>query len=198
MPFKKAHWPGLDEREYRMSQGHDSAAALIVDGRCVCAAAEERFNRKKHSGDFPISAIEYCLAESGLDLADIDEIVHDFDYAPYKGVYSLDPTSAKRYEEVFSKEALLSLVDRYLPGFPSSRVKQVDHHLTHAASAVLYVRLGRVSCARRRWHGRGAWRVHLYRARWKAGENQENTRFGLNWHPLFTDHISLRIRLQRR
>ena len=135
MPFKKAHWPGLDEREYRMSQGHDSAAALIVDGRCVCAAAEERFNRKKHSGDFPISAIEYCLAESGLDLADIDEIVHDFDYAPYKGVYSLDPTSAKRYEEVFSKEALLSLVDRYLPGFPSSRVKQVDHHLTHAASA---------------------------------------------------------------
>ena len=38
--FKKAHWPGLDEREYRISQGHDSAAALIVDGVCVAAAAE--------------------------------------------------------------------------------------------------------------------------------------------------------------
>src|SRR5215470_9085649 len=32
VPFKKAHWPNLDEREYRISQGHDSAAALIVDG----------------------------------------------------------------------------------------------------------------------------------------------------------------------
>ncbi|HWE93521.1 MAG TPA: hypothetical protein VG269_06050 [Tepidisphaeraceae bacterium] len=32
VPFKKAHWPGLDEREYRISQGHDSAAALVIDG----------------------------------------------------------------------------------------------------------------------------------------------------------------------
>jgi carbamoyltransferase len=135
MPFKRRHWPGLDEREYRMSQGHDAAAALIVDGSCVCAAAEERFNRKKHSSDFPIHAIQYCLAEAGLDLADIDEIVHGFDYGPYKGVYSLDPIAAERYRQVYSREALLSLVDRYLPGFPESRVTQVDHHLTHAASA---------------------------------------------------------------
>ncbi|MDB5303605.1 MAG: Carbamoyltransferase, partial [Phycisphaerales bacterium] len=43
MPFKKAHWPGLEEREYRISQGHDSAAALVIDGRIIAAAAEERF-----------------------------------------------------------------------------------------------------------------------------------------------------------
>src|SRR5439155_1570534 len=35
IPFKRAHWPGLDEREYRLSQGHDSAAVLVADGRLV-------------------------------------------------------------------------------------------------------------------------------------------------------------------
>src|SRR5689334_10861282 len=111
VPFKRAHWPGLDEREYRMSQGHDAAAALVIGGECVFAAAEERFNRKKHSGDFPIKSIESCLAASGLELDDIDEIAHGFDYGPYKGVYATDPISAKRYQEVYSREALLSLVD---------------------------------------------------------------------------------------
>ena len=53
VPFKKSRWPGLEEREYRISQGHDSAAALVIDGEIVAAAAEERFSRKKHTGDFP-------------------------------------------------------------------------------------------------------------------------------------------------
>ncbi len=61
MPFKRAQWPGLDEREYRISQGHDAAAALIVDGKIVAAAAEERFTRKKHTGDFPEHAMRFCL-----------------------------------------------------------------------------------------------------------------------------------------
>src|SRR5438093_10997004 len=74
--FKKAQWPGLDEREYRISQGHDSAAALIVDGVCVAAAAEERFSRKKHTRDFPSGAIQYCPSEAGLEIGDVDEIAH--------------------------------------------------------------------------------------------------------------------------
>src|SRR4051812_9667581 len=135
MPFRRAQWPGLDEREYRISQGHDSAAALTINGKCVAAAAEERFSRKKHTGDFPIHAIQYCLAEAGLDISDIDELAHGFDYSRYKNIYSLDPISAKQYREVYSREALLPLVDRYLPGFGHERVKQVDHHLAHAASA---------------------------------------------------------------
>ncbi len=135
VPFKKAQWPGLDAREYRISQGHDSAAALLMDGECVAAAAEERFSRNKHTGDFPIHAIKYCLKEAGLDLRDIDEIAHGFDYSPYKTLYCLDPISAKQYREVYSKEALLSMVERYLPEYPADRVKQVDHHFSHAASA---------------------------------------------------------------
>src|ERR1051326_3500324 len=106
MPFKRAHWPGLDERELRISQGHDSAAALVVDGEVVAAAEEERFNRRKHSAEFPALAIQYCLREAGLKLSDIDEIAHGFDYAPYERAFALDPVTRKLYGEVFSREAL--------------------------------------------------------------------------------------------
>src|SRR5438876_664604 len=135
--FKRTHWPGLDEREYRMSQGHDSAAALVSDGVVVAAAAEERFNRQKHSGAFPAGAIQYCLSEAGLSLGDVHEVAHGFDYAPYAAAYAIDPVAAARYREVYSKEALLALVRRYLPDYPVERVHQVSHHLAHAASAYL-------------------------------------------------------------
>ncbi|MGH9854220.1 MAG: carbamoyltransferase family protein [Blastocatellia bacterium] len=135
VPFKKAHWPGLDEREYRISLGHDSAAALVIDSEVVAAAAEERFNRRKHSGAFPIGAIDYCLAEAGVTIDEVDELAHGFDYDPYEKLYSLDPLSARLYGEVFSKEALLALVRRDLPGFPVERVHRVNHHRAHAASA---------------------------------------------------------------
>jgi carbamoyltransferase len=135
MSFKRAHWPGLEEREYRISQGHDAAAALIVNGVLVAAAAEERFNRQKHSAKFPLGAISYCLSEAGLSLENIDELAHGFDYSPYRKIYSLDPMTASLYAEVFSREALLAQVDRELPGFPPERVHQVGHHLAHAASA---------------------------------------------------------------
>ena len=136
VPFKKAHWPGLDEREYRISQGHDSAAALVVDGEVLAAAAEERFSRKKHTGDFPIGAIRYCLQEAGITPNEIDEIAHGFDYSPYRVAYSLDPTTAEQYKQVFSREVLLEQVNRHFPRFPGNHVYQVNHHLAHAASAL--------------------------------------------------------------
>ena len=133
--FKKAQWPGLDEREYRISQGHDSAAALIVDGVCVAAAAEERFSRKKHTGDFPSGAIQYCLSEAGLEIGDVDEIAHGFDYAPYRKVFSVDPITAELYRNVFSPESLAGHVRQRFPAFPPEHIHSVQHHLAHAASA---------------------------------------------------------------
>ncbi len=47
---------------------HDSAAAVVEDGRIVAAAQEERFTRKKHDSDFPRHAIDYCLREAGAGL----------------------------------------------------------------------------------------------------------------------------------
>ena len=135
VPFKKAHWPGLDQREYRISQGHDAAAALVVDGVTVAAAAEERFNRQKHSARFPACAVNYCLEEAGLVLDDIDLMVHAFDYEPYHRAYLLDPISEKLYREVFSPATLRSFVERDFPTFPAERIQHVSHHLAHAASA---------------------------------------------------------------
>ncbi len=54
---------------------HDSAAALVEDGRIVAAAQEERFTRKKHDAGFPTHAIRYCLDAAKVDLDGIDHVV---------------------------------------------------------------------------------------------------------------------------
>ena len=53
---------------------HDSAAALIEDGKILAAAQEERFTRIKHDQDFPIHAVKYCLEQASIDIEDIDLI----------------------------------------------------------------------------------------------------------------------------
>src|SRR5271156_4421280 len=53
---------------------HDSAAALLIDGRIVAAAQEERFTRKKHDHRFPIHAVAWCLREAGLSAVDLDYV----------------------------------------------------------------------------------------------------------------------------
>jgi len=133
--FKRENWPGLDEREYRISQGYDAAAALIVDGRIVAAAAEERFNRQKHSGAFPREAAAFCLRQAGIVLSDVSEIAHAFNYEPFEEIYSLDPVSERLFDQVLSKEAFLAEVEEFAPDFPLENVHQVNHHLCHAASA---------------------------------------------------------------
>src|SRR5215470_18275781 len=135
VPFKQAHWPGLLPAEYRISQGHDAAAAILVDGELIAAAEQERFSLKKHTGAFPLGAVHFCLKQAGLTLQDVDEVAHGFDYLPYKKIYDLDPSSAELYREVFSREVLLRQIKRDLPGFPVERVHSVGHHLAHAASA---------------------------------------------------------------
>jgi carbamoyltransferase len=135
--FKRSRWPGREEREYRISQGHDAAATLVVDGACVAAVAEERISRQKHTGDFPRGAAKACLAIADLHLGDVDEIVHAFDYAPYRVLYQLDPTSRELYQDVLSREAFASRVREAFPELGSAPVHHVDHHLAHAASAAL-------------------------------------------------------------
>jgi carbamoyltransferase len=55
---------------------HDSAAALLVDGRVVAAGQEERFTRIKHDADFPRRSIDFCLAQAGLSVGDVDRVVY--------------------------------------------------------------------------------------------------------------------------
>ncbi|MCF7838965.1 MAG: carbamoyltransferase [Candidatus Marinimicrobia bacterium] len=53
---------------------HDSAAALVRDGKIIAAAQEERFSRKKHDSGFPVHAVRYCLAQAGLGRQDLDAV----------------------------------------------------------------------------------------------------------------------------
>lgn len=131
----KAAGKDLEPEEQRIRQGLDAAAALIVDGEIVAAAAEERFTGDKQTGSFPVGAIQYCLAEAGLSIDDVDEIVHGFEFSPYEKVWRLDSASAELYDHVLSRPALLHELKRHFPGFPPDRVHHVQHHLAHAASA---------------------------------------------------------------
>ena len=54
---------------------HDSAAAIIKDGKIIAAAQEERFSRKKHDPGFPKNAIEYCLKEASITVDDLGYVV---------------------------------------------------------------------------------------------------------------------------
>jgi carbamoyltransferase len=66
---------------------HDSAACLVRDGRVVAAAEEERFTRIKHgkrplpftTWELPWHAVDYCLGEAGISLADVDHIAYSYD-----------------------------------------------------------------------------------------------------------------------
>jgi carbamoyltransferase len=145
--FKRSQWPGLDEREYSISPGLDVAAALVIDGGLVALKASEAEERSsgKQAGGFPIDAVQDCLAEANLTYRDIDTLVHAYDYSAYEELYLLSKSDAAFYREVLSGEALWAQVHRYLPKLPTERVRQVPHHLAHAAGA--YFPSGWTDCA---------------------------------------------------
>jgi carbamoyltransferase len=126
---------------------HDSAAALIMDGRIVAAAHEERFTRKKHDPSFPTNAASYCLAEAGLSLRDLAgvafydkpflkferllETYHGFAPSGLKSFLSAMPVWIK--EKLFMGKMLAEEFAKLGPGKP--KVLFPEHHLSHAASA---------------------------------------------------------------
>ncbi len=130
---------------------HDSAAAILVDGRIVGAAQEERFSRKKHDAGFPVHAISYCLEAAGLSLSEIDRIVfYDkpilkferlletyVSYAP-AGIRSFIAAMPvwlkdKLYLKQSIREDLAELGDMKKKDLPP--LLFAEHHQSHAASA---------------------------------------------------------------
>ena len=129
---------------------HDSAAALLCDGDIVAAAQEERFTRKKHDSRFPSHAVEYCLAEGGLTLDDIDYVVfYDKPFLKFERLLETYVAFAPRgfrsfsmaiplwvKEKLFQKKLLYQELKAYGPGFDwQKRLLFTEHHLSHAASA---------------------------------------------------------------
>ena len=124
---------------------HDSAAALVVDGRIVAAAQEERFTRKKHDPDFPQHAVAYCLREAGLTPSDVDYVA--FYEKPLRKFERLLETYfafAPQGFQSFSMALPLWVKDKLymgrtirnaLGGTLRHPVIYTDHHESHAASA---------------------------------------------------------------
>lgn len=124
---------------------HDPAAALVVDGRVVAAAEEERFSRRKHgkrpvpfaAWELPDQSMAWCLDVAGLTPADLDAVAYSYDPALCRPADELgldDPWDWLRI--IFAKEAPSFLADA-LPGLDPAAVRFVPHHVAHAASAGL-------------------------------------------------------------
>jgi carbamoyltransferase len=124
---------------------HDSAAALVVDGRIVAAAQEERFTRKKHDHNFPVRAIEYCLAESGITPEQLDFVgFYDKPFLKFERLLETYLSYAPLGFRSFIKAMPLWLKQKlYLPrelnrGLNYAYKKRyvfTEHHESHAASA---------------------------------------------------------------
>jgi len=124
---------------------HDSAAALVVDGKIVAAAQEERFTRKKHDFGFPRHAIEYCLAEAGLDASELDHVAfYDKPLTKFERLLETYVTYAPIGFRSFRKAMPLWLkeklwlprqMDKGLGKKFRGRYIFTEHHESHAASA---------------------------------------------------------------
>ena len=122
---------------------HDSAACLIIDGRIISAAQEERFTRKKHDHGFPSNAIEYCLKEAGIEPQDLDYVAfYDKPFQKFDRLLSTYLTYAPRGFASFLKAMPLWLKQKlWIKDFIADELKFEgkilfpEHHQSHAASA---------------------------------------------------------------
>jgi carbamoyltransferase len=129
---------------------HDAAAALIVGGKIIAAAQEERFTRKKHTPDFPINAIKYCLEYSGYCIDELDAVVfYDKPLLKFERLletyYAFAPKGLSSFlkampvwirEKMFLKKLLYDGLSQ-IQQFDKKKLLLLfpEHHLSHAASA---------------------------------------------------------------
>ncbi len=130
---------------------HDSAAAIILDGKVLYAAQEERFSRIKNDASFPEQAIKFCLNESGFDLCDIDAIAfYDKPFLKFERLletyYAFAPKGFSSFvkampvwlkEKLFIKQMIRKRLKQLSKDFKVSKIDIVfpEHHLSHIASA---------------------------------------------------------------
>ncbi|MGH2375183.1 MAG: carbamoyltransferase N-terminal domain-containing protein, partial [bacterium] len=124
---------------------HDAAAALLRDGDLVAAAQEERFTRVKYDHRFPEHAIAYCLREAGISAKALDHVVfYEKPLLKFERIFlsslSTYPRSWRVFREAmiawFSEKLWLKSLITTKLGVPADRVLFVEHHLSHAASAM--------------------------------------------------------------
>ena len=129
---------------------HDSAATLLLDGKIVAAAQEERFTRKKHDASYPYNSINYVLNEANLELSQIDQIVFyekpflKFErlletylaFAPKGFTSFLMSMPVWLREKLFQKKFIFDQLKRNDKKFNDiEKISFSEHHFSHAASA---------------------------------------------------------------
>ncbi len=128
---------------------HDSAAALVIDGKIVAAAQEERFTRKKHDPSYPVNAVNYCLSEADLVLEQVDYIAfYDKPFLKFERLLetyvAFAPKGFQSFrmampvwlrEKLFLKDMLIKEIEKNDKNFDSSKLMFGEHHFSHAASA---------------------------------------------------------------
>ena len=129
---------------------HDSAAAIIQDGKVIAAAQEERFTRKKHDASFPSKAIRFCLKYAGVSLDELDAVAfYDKPFLKFERLletyYAFSPKGLQSFvkampvwlkEKLFLKRMIYQELND-IEVFDKKKVKLLfpEHHLSHAASA---------------------------------------------------------------
>lgn len=129
---------------------HDSAAALIIDGKIIAAAQEERFSRIKQDASFPVNAVRYCLEEASLKIDDLDSIVfYDKPMLKFERLletyYGFSPKGISSFvtaipvwlkEKVFLKKIIFDKL-KEIHAYDKKKITLLftEHHLSHAASA---------------------------------------------------------------
>ncbi|MBJ6364101.1 nodulation protein [Paenibacillus sp. MAHUQ-46] len=130
------HEEGFTSLNLKTDTIHDSAAVLIVDGQVVAAYEEERLNRIKHSGKFPVQAIRRCLEIGGIRLDEVDRIIFYCAESHLKFETIGHRQRYRDYPYTDPKAFLAELLGRYFQvGLSKDQVVLEDHHHCHAASA---------------------------------------------------------------
>ena len=129
---------------------HDSAAALIIDGKIIAAAQEERFSRKKHDYRYPYNAVQYVLSEAKLKLSQINHIVfYEKPFLKFERLLetylAFAPSGFKSFslsmpiwlrEKLFQKKYLFDHLKDHDDNFNDiDKINFSEHHYSHAASA---------------------------------------------------------------
>ena len=124
---------------------HDAAAVLLEDGMLVAAAQEERFSRRKHDPGFPAHAVAFCLRQARLSAADLDYVVfYEKPFHKFERLLTTLVATVPRSTRLFRESMLVWLGDKLWlkqhiadrVGVPGDRILFVEHHLSHAASAL--------------------------------------------------------------
>ncbi len=129
---------------------HDSAAALVIDGKIIAAAQEERFSRIKHDSSYPFNAVEYVLKQGKLKLSEIDYVVfYEKPFLKFERLLetyvSFAPKGFKSFcmsmpiwlkDKLFQKKILFNELKKHDNNFINiEKIYFSDHHFSHAASA---------------------------------------------------------------